>query len=188
MHPLKNLNVWGDGGVIVTDRRDLHDKLVLLRNHGLVGRNLCEIFSYNSRLDTLQAIVAINMMGDRLDNITQKRIDNAELFDRLLVDVSQVTIPPRPNNAKQVFHLYVVRAERRDELLNFLISHGIDAKVHYPVPMHLQPAAAKFGYQEGDYPVAENICKSVISFPVHEYISPTQVEHVSQKVREFYAN
>ena len=81
LHPLKNLNVWGDGGIIVTDNRDIHDKLVLLRNHGLIGRDTCEVFAYNSRLDTLQAIVALNMLGNRLDNITNKRIENAKLFD-----------------------------------------------------------------------------------------------------------
>ena len=88
---------------------------------------------------------------------------------------------------KQVFHIYVIRAKQRDSLKEYLINNGIDAKVHYPIPMHLQPAAKSFGYSEGDFPVSEMICKEVISLPVHEFITKDQVDFVIQKVKEFYA-
>ena len=186
MHPLKNLNVWGDGGMIVTNDEKFHDKLVLLRNHGLVNRDVCETFAYNSRLDTIQAIVG-NHFIKNIDHVTEARISNAEYFDRKLSKISQVSIPRRLKHDRQVFHLYVIRARERDNLQSFLIKNGIDAKIHYPTPVHLQPAAKSFGYTEGDFPVAETVCNEVISLPVHEFISKEQREIVVQKIEEFYS-
>ena len=186
MHPLKNLNVWGDGGMIVTNDEKIHNKLVLLRNHGLINRDLCEMFAYNSRLDTIQAIVGKHLIK-KINQITAARISNATFLDKELSKVSQVSIPKRSSNNKQVFHIYVIRVKERDTLLKFLIKNGIDAKIHYPIPMHLQPASKIFGYNEGDFPVTEKICKEVISLPVHEFISKEQREFVVEKIKEFYS-
>lgn len=186
LHPLKNLNVWGDGGYIVTDSQQMHDKLVLLRNHGLVSRDECVVFAYNSRLDSLQAIVANHLLR-KIDQITGARIANAARYDAGLRGIPQVTVPARPAQARQVYHIYVVRAERRSELQQYLVGRGIDAKVHYPIPMHLQPAAKPYGYKRGDFPVAEAVCDSVISFPVHEFIEPRQVDYTVGCVKDFYA-
>ena len=186
MHPLKNLNVWGDGGYIVTDSAETHDKLILLRNHGLTSRDECRMFGYNSRLDSIQAVVA-NHLLQKIDAITNARIAHARFYDEMLRDIRQIIIPPRSPDAIQVYHLYIVRAERRDELREFLLKNGIDAKIHYPVPMHLQPAARQFGYKAGDFPVCERICGSVISLPVHEFITEEQIKYVAQKIKEFYA-
>lgn len=186
MHPLKNLNVWGDGGMITTNDKKMHDDLVLLRNHGLVERDICEIFSYNSRLDSIQAIVGKHLIK-KINSITDTRIQNANYFDQGLSKIPEITLPNRLEETKQVFHIYVIRAKERDSLKEYLINNGIDAKVHYPIPMHLQPAAKSFGYSEGDFPVSEMICKEVISLPVHEFITKDQVDFVIQKVKEFYA-
>ena len=183
-HPLKNLNVWGDGGMIVTNNSELHDKLVLLRNHGLRNRDECEIWGYNSRLDTLQAIVADVMLG-KLDHITNSRISNAQYYDQELSSIPQITIPKR-DASKQVYHIYVIRAQQRDGLKNFLLANGIDAKVHYPIPMHLQPAAKSLGYKAGDFPMAEAVCDSVLSLPVHEFITRAQQNKVVKTIRRFY--
>lgn len=189
LHPLKNLNVWGDGGVITTNSKELHDKLVLLRNHGLINRNECAVWGYNSRLDSVQAVVARHLLN-KLEHITNSRIRNAKFFDKELSKIPQIRIPKRnPNakhNAKHVFHIYVIRAENRDGLQKFLIENGIDAKIHYPIPMHLQPAAKSFGYKEGSFPVCEEACKSVISLPVHEFITKEQQEYTIKKIKEFY--
>lgn len=186
MHPLKNLNVWGDGGFITTNSKDLHDRLALLRNHGLIDRNHCAVFAYNSRLDTLQAIVANHLLEKRLPKTTAGRIGNAEFYDKALAGCPGIKIPPRYADRKQVYHLYIVRAERRDQLLAHLNKNGVDAKIHYPVPMHLQPAAKEFGYKAGSFPVAEKTCDAVISFPVHEFVTPEQRQTVVDKVWEFY--
>ncbi len=186
MHPLKNLNVWGDGGYIVTDSPELHDQLVLSRNHGLVNRDECVVFAYNSRLDSIQAIVA-NHLLKKIDAITTARMAHAARLDQGLRAIPQVTVPARPADVQQVYHIYVVRAERRDALQQYLVGQGIDAKVHYPIPMHLQPAARPYGYRRGDFPVAEAVCDSVISLPVHEYITDDEIDYMLAKVREFYA-
>lgn len=187
MHPLKNLNVWGDGGYIITDSEEMHNKLILLRNHGLVNRDESAVFAYNSRLDTIQAIVA-NHLLKKIDHITELRIKNATRFDCLLKDISQITIPQRQSDVKQVYHIYVIRAQRRDELQQYLIANGVDAKIHYPIPMHLQPAAEHYGYKRGDFPVSEAVCGSVISLPVHEFITEDQIDYTVAKIKDFYAN
>ncbi|MEM7466127.1 MAG: DegT/DnrJ/EryC1/StrS family aminotransferase [Pseudomonadota bacterium] len=186
MHPLKNLNVWGDGGVVVTSDAELRDKLSLMRNHGLINRDETAMFAYNSRLDTIQAIVA-NELLKKIDDITEARIDNASFFDSTLADIPQISVPLRDPSKKQVFHIYCILAERRGELQAYLIEQGIDAKIHYPIPMHLQPAAREFGYKPGDFPKAEAICDNVISLPVHEFITSEQREFVASHVRRFYS-
>ena len=187
MHPLKNLNVWGDGGYIVTESEEMHDKLVLMRNHGLINRNECAKFSYNSRLDSIQAIVA-NHLLKKIDHITDSRIKNAAEYDKQLSSIPQISIPNRSTFVKQVYHIYVVKAKRRNELKKYLNQNGIDAKVHYPIPMHLQPAAKKFGYKKGDFPVSEMVCDTVISMPVHEFVTNEQIDYVVSKIRDFYAH
>ena len=185
MHPLKNLNVWGDGGFIITNSKDMKEKLLLLRNHGLINRDECSIYGYNSRLDSIQAIVA-NHLLKKIDHITESRIRNAGEYDKKLADIPQIEVPARQKNVKHVFHIYVVRAKRRDELKKYLNKNGIDAKIHYPVPMHLQAAAKQFGYKVGDFPLCEKICNEVISLPVHEFITTEQIDYVILKIRNFY--
>lgn len=185
MHPLKNLNVWGDGGFIITNSKEMHNKLVLLRNHGLINRDECGIFAYNSRLDTIQAIVANHLLR-KLDHITESRIKNAHFFDQELSKIKEIKIPTKYPKSKNVYHIYAIRAKNRNELKQFLVNNGIDAKIHYPIPMHLQPAAKDFGYQKGDFPVTESICESVISLPVHEFITQEQQRYIINKIKEFY--
>jgi dTDP-3-amino-2,3,6-trideoxy-4-keto-D-glucose/dTDP-3-amino-3,4,6-trideoxy-alpha-D-glucose/dTDP-2,6-dideoxy-D-kanosamine transaminase len=186
MHPLKNLNVWGDGGMIVTNDKDLHDRLVLLRNHGLRDRDICDMFAYNSRLDTLQAIVG-NHYIKKIDHITDMRIKNASFYDEVLLNIPQIEIPSRYKSNKQVFHLYCIRVDDRQDLQKYLIANGIDAKVHYPTPMHLQPAAKDFGYSLGDFPIAEKVCSEVLSLPVHEFITEKQMQFTVQKIKDYYS-
>ena len=184
-HPLKNLNVWGDGGIATTSSKELSDRLRLLRNHGLLNRDECAVFAYNSRLDTVQAVIARHLL-QKLESITEARISNALYFDQLLKELPQISIPDRDPEIRQVFHIYVIRAERREELKRHLVERGVDAKVHYPIPMHLQPAATSFGYKEGDFPVCEAVTRSVLSLPVHEFITRMQQDRVIDLIREFY--
>lgn len=185
-HPLKNLNVWGDGGMIITNSDELADKLRLMRNHGLKSRDECVMFSFNSRLDTLQAVVASHLL-EKLDFITESRIKHAGYYDKYLSKITEIWVPNREAYIKQVYHLYCIQCESRDELQAFLIQKGIDAKVHYPIPMHLQPAAKYLGYQIGDFPVCERIAKHTLSLPVHEFISERELSYVIQSIKEFYS-
>lgn len=186
LHPLKNLNVWGDGGVIVTHSDELVASLRLYRNHGLVNRDDSEIFGVNCRLDTLQAAIGNRLIGET-ESITSRRIANAARYDAAFADMGNVIrIPKRRPGVRHVYHLYVVRATRRDELLRFLQEHGVEAKVHYPTPVHLQPAARHLGYAAGDFPVSEADSRSVITLPAHQHLSEGEIEYVIQQVRSFY--
>ena len=186
MHPLKNLNIWGDGGFIITQNSKLAKKLYLIRNHGLINRNTCKIFGFNSRLDTIQAVVANYKMEKKLDNITNKRIRNAHLFDKLLKFNPYVTTVKRDSNLKEVFHLYQINVKKRNKLQKFLIKKGVDAKVHYPYPIHLQPAAKFLKYKKGDFPKAEQIANSTLSLPVHEFIKEQDIKYVANLINYFY--
>ena len=184
-HPLKNLNVWGDGGIITTNSDALADKLRLMRNHGLAGRDECSMFSYNSRLDTIQAVVARHML-EKINLITEARVEHADYFDQKLRVFPQIIIPKRNVDIYQVYHLYSICCERRSELQKHLIENGVDAKIHYPIPMHLQPAADYLGHKSGDFPIAEDVANNTLSLPVHEFITRDQQDHVIQLIKAFY--
>ena len=186
MHPLKNLNVWGDGGFIVTNKRSLAKKLYLIRNHGLKNRNKVEVFGYNSRLDTIQAAVANYKMKNKLDNITSKRIKNAKMLDKLLSKNTNVITVKRLKYIKEVFHLYHINVKKRDLLKKYLIKNNIDAKVHYPIPVHLQKAAKYLKYKKGDFPIAEKMANTSLSLPVHEFIKEKHIKFMVDLIDKFY--
>ena len=181
-HPLKNLNVWGDGGIITTNDEELANRLKLIRNHGLIDRNTCIEFAYNSRLDTVQAVVAKFVLQNKLDAITKTRRNNSFLLDKLLAKIPFVSTVNRKNELKESFHLYMFSTDRKEKIYNALRDSGIDAKVHYPVPMHLQPAAKEFGYQLGDFPKAEKLAETSISIPVHEFITDNEIIYMSKVI------
>ena len=136
MHPLKNLNVWGDGGIITTNNRRIYEKLKLMRNHGLVSRDNCKIYGYNSRLDTIQAAVALQMIK-KINHITQARIKNANYLNKNLKDINEIKIISERKGYKSVYHLYQFFCEKRDMLNKYLRKNKIDSKIHYPIPLHL---------------------------------------------------
>jgi len=188
LHPLKNLNVWGDGGFVVIKQKKHFNKMMLLRNHGLVGRNKNMIFGYNSRLDTIQACVA-NHLLKKIHHLTNMRIKNALQIDKNLKSIKDIITKKRSPNLKEVFHLYEFRVKNfrlRNKLIKFLIRNKIDAKIHYPVPMHLQPASKIYNYKKGDFPKAEKIANSTISLPVHEFVTKKQIKYMTDKIKFFF--
>ncbi len=185
LHPLKNLNVWADGGMIVTDDDDFATKLRRLRNHGLADRDSVVMLGCNSRLDSLQAVVG-NWLIDQVDFITQTRIDNAAYLDRELGRIPQIRLPQRFSDRRLVFHLYIVFAERRDELVKHCKSNGVEVKVHYPVPVYRQEGLRHFGYKKGDFPVTDRHADSMISLPAHEHLTKDQLAYIVQTVADFY--
>ena len=160
LHPLKNINVWSDGGIITTNNYNDFKNLRLLRNHGLEDRDTVKISGYNSRLDTFQAVVG-NWLLPKAKNIAQKRIKNAKYYDKELSKISEITIPPRPKNYKIVYHLYIVFAKNRDKLLKHCLKKGIEAKVHYPIPMYLQNSLKNLKHKRGDFPVTDLHTKKI---------------------------
>lgn len=187
LHPLKNVNVWSDGGLITTDDDALADRLRLMRNHGLADRDTMVLMGYNSRLDTIQAVVG-NWLIPHAVEIANKRIENARRYDQGLGAIKQIRIPPRPADMRVVYHLYIVFVQARDALLDYCIRKGIEAKVHYPVPIYRQPGLAHLGHCEGDFPVSDRHTKDIITFPCDQHLSQEEIDYVIATARDFYGS
>jgi len=186
LHPLKNINVWGDGGVITTNDKALADTIRLLRNHGLATRDLCTMPGYNHRLSSIQAIVGFHCLKT-LYELTSARIGNAKRYDEGLAGYDEIIIPPRYPSLKEVFHTYVIQIrDDRDGMQAWLEKHEIETKIHYPIPVHIQPGFSFLGYKEGDFPIAERQAERILSLPVHQYLTEDQVDFVIQTIQEFY--
>jgi len=185
LHPLKFLNIWGDGGVITTNDDELAKGLRLLRNHGLESRDLVVSLGENSRLDTVQAVVALHGL-DQADWILTTRQKNAAVYREGLAQVPEVKTPPADTRLSHSYVTFQILAERRDELLQHCLARGIDGKIHYPVPLYCQPGLRHLGYAPGRFPVADRHARMALTLPVHQYLKPDQLGLVVDTIREFY--
>ena len=185
-HPLKNLNVWGDGGMMVTNDDTVANRMRLLRNNGIRNRDEVEVLGYNSRLDSIQAVVANSLLPQAVSD-TEKRIANASYYDQALKIIPQVKIPDRPKPLKQVYHIYQIRVANRDQCVKYCLDRGVEVKIHYPIPLYRQKALEFLGYEKGQFPVTERHSKEVISLPVDQYITQTEQDIVIETIKEFYA-
>jgi dTDP-3-amino-2,3,6-trideoxy-4-keto-D-glucose/dTDP-3-amino-3,4,6-trideoxy-alpha-D-glucose/dTDP-2,6-dideoxy-D-kanosamine transaminase len=184
-HPLKTVHAWGDGGAVTTNDPFVAQKIRSLRNHGLLDRDTWLEPGINGRMETIQAVVCKHSLKTLPDALAKRR-RNAALYDETLSTIKGITTPKRSPDVTHSFHLYVVQADRRDELVKYLAANEIETKVHYPKPLHLQPAMHGM-YAPGAYPVAEAQAQKIISLPVHEFLTPAQIEFVNSKVRAFYS-
>ena len=155
------------------------------RPYPLADRDTVTVFGYNSRLDTIQAVVG-NWLIPKTESIAAQRIANARTYDEAFAKIKQIRVPVRPPDMRIVYHLYIVFAQRRDALLKHCIDRGIEAKVHYPVPIYRQPALKALGYKEGDFPVSDRHTHEIITFPCDQHLSPEEINFVIDTVREFY--
>ncbi len=185
LHPLKNINVWSDGGIIVTNNYKLNNELRLIRNHGLKDRDTVIRNGYNSRLDTFQSVVG-NWLLPKAKSIASQRIKNANYLDKHLSILKEITIPPRVKNYKIVYHLYIVFAKKRDDLLKYCLEKGIEAKIHYPKPMYLQKNLKYLKHKRGDFPVTDSHTKKIITFPCDQHLNKTQLDYIIKTVKRFY--
>ena len=186
LHPLKNLGVWGDGGMVLTSRPELAARIRLGRNHGLINRDEAAFFSYNSRLDTIQAVVALAHLN-LVDDILERR---SELAARYLVGLAGqrpgLKIPlAEPSEGRAGIHLFQIITGHRTELREFLAKRGVETKVHYPVLMPFQPASSHLGYRKGDFPVAERFADGVVSLPIREDLSFDEIDYIVASIGEF---
>jgi len=184
-YPGKNLGAYGDGGAIVTSSDELAQKIRMIRNHGRTDKYLHEIEGVNSRLDALQAAI-LSVKLTHLDEWNQLRRRHAARYCELLADVPELELPPlpSPDEAEPVWHLFVVRTPRRDNLQLALRDAGIACGVHYPIPLHLQPAYRHLGYKPGDFPVAERLAEMSLSLPMYPELTAEQIERVATTVRK----
>lgn len=185
-YPGKNLGAFGDGGAVTTNDVDLAERVRLLANHGRLTRYEHAVEGVNSRLDTFQAAV-LSVKLRYLDDWNAKRRHWAALYDRLLADIPALQRPQAAADRTSVFHLYVIQTAQRDELLAYLTERGIFAGIHYPIPLHLQPAFRYLGYKEGDFPVAEALGRECLSLPLFPELLEEEVIAVAEAVKAFYA-
>ncbi len=188
MHPLKPLNVMGDGGMVSTNDDALAAWMRMYRNHGMVDRDHNRIWGVNMRLQPLQAIVASHVLKT-VDETVVIRNRNAAILDTGLKNLREfVMLPPRLINHLETFSLYMAKFKKRDELLRYLNANEIDAKIHYRVPLHLQEAAQGLGYRMGDFPMSEIYGEEIMTLPVHQYLTEAQLEYVIDTIGGFYRN
>lgn len=183
LHPIKNLGVMGDGGIVTTSDRSLFDHIAKLRNHGLRNRDECDIWGYNSRLDPLQAAIA---------SIKLKRLDAwnrrcREIADRYRKGLEDVVWAPRDRDYEEcVYHTFIIQLDERDRLIEHLSRHGIGSRIHYPIPIHLQDCARALGYKKGDFPVTETLARRILSLPIYPELTEPEIAHVIATVRNFF--
>ena len=176
-YPGKNLGAYGDAGAVVTNDDALAERVRLLGAHGSPAKYQHTQFGFNSRLDTLQAVV-LRAKLRRLPEWNEQRRRAAAAYDEMLAGEAGIRRPATLPGNEHVWHLYVVRVARRDEVLAHLQAEGIGAGVHYPVPVHLTPAMADLGYAQGAFPVAERAAGEILSLPMFPGITRAQQERV----------
>lgn len=183
LHPLKNLNACGDAGIVVTNDKAIYDYLLKARTHGHKNRDECEFWSYNSRLDALQAAI-LNVKMKNIEAVSRRRREIAAMYRAHISDV--VNVPIELEHEYAVYHTFIVQAERRDELQQFLSDNGVDTKVHYPIPIHRQKSAAYLGYKQGDFPETERQVDCILSLPIFPELTDSQVEYTCHLINRFY--
>ncbi len=182
-YPTKNLGAYGDGGIVVTNNEELYNKLIMLRNYGEVKKFTSKIEGFNSRLDEIQAAV-LRVKLKHLDTWTNRRREIATLYQQLLFN-SKVQLPCERQWAKHVYHLFVIRINKRDALKDYLQERGVGTHIHYPIPIHLQEAYEKLGYKTGDFPISERNAGEILSLPIYPELTTEEIEEVASLIMEF---
>jgi len=172
-YPGKNLGAWGDGGAVATNDEEVARRVSLLSNHGRLSHYAHEICGYNSRLDSIQAAV-LRAKLEKLAEWNERRRVVASAYRELLapLDVRPIL---EPQGTESCFHLFVIRSARRDAIRNALLQNEIECGIHYPVPLHLQPALAYLGYRSGDFPASEALADTTLSLPMHPHLNGQEI-------------
>lgn len=187
-YPGKNLGAYGDAGAVVTSNELIYEKIKMLRNYGSKIKYHHDIIGYNKRLDTIQAAI-LNVKLKYLNDWNIKRLHNARLYNEKLKDLKEIITPEITDESnRQVFHLYVIRAKERDELLKYLNDNGVQAGIHYPIPIYALEAYANLNLNKSDFAVTEQLSKEIISLPMFAELTAEQIDEVTSLIRNFYQN
>ena len=187
MHPLKTLNVMGDGGMVITEDTERQQWMLKYRNHGMVDRDHIDMWGVNMRLQPLQAVVASHMLTS-LDERLERRREIQRTYDEQFGSLGpSIVVPPRVDWNPETVSLYMFQADDRDALVDHLFANGVEAKIHYPVPLHLQKPGRELGYGPGDMPAAEAQAERLVTLPAHEYLTDEQVQRAVDVVAAFVA-
>ncbi len=182
-HPLKILNATGDAGWLATDDRVLAERIAMLRNQGLRDRDTAVLWGRAARMDGLQAAILGHRLP-RLEAHIETRRRHAARYDAALAD-APVATPPLKAGEHHIYNSYILRCGERDGLKAWLAGQGIAAKIHYPVPIHLQPIGRSLGHGEGDFPVTERLAGEILSLPIHQYLENAEIDRVAAAVNAY---
>jgi dTDP-4-amino-4,6-dideoxygalactose transaminase len=182
-YPGKNLGAFGEAGAVVTNDTALRDRIRTLRDHGQVRKYHHSVIGWNCRMDGIQAAVLRVKLG-HLDKGNSLRREHARQYDAGFEGIDEVITPRQADYARHVYHVYAVRVSNRDKMMSILRERGVQTAIHYPVPIHLQPAYRNLGYKEGDFPVSEQVALEFISLPMFPELSVAQIDHVTSVVKE----
>lgn len=183
--PSKNLGCYGDGGMVVTNSDKIHEKVRMIASHGSKVRYVHETLGMNSRLDAIQAAI-LNVKLKYIDEWNDKRIKFAKLYSEKLSSLSKIKTPVQKDYVKHIYHQFTIRVENREELQKYLSSKNIPTAIHYPIPLHLQPAFRGFA-EEGSLPESEKAAKEVLSLPMHPDLLVEEIEYITNSIKEFYS-
>jgi dTDP-4-amino-4,6-dideoxygalactose transaminase len=189
-YPGKNLGAYGEGGAVTTDDAEVARRVRMLRDHGSEQKYRHEIVGYNFRLEGIQGAV-LNVKLKHLDGWNESRRAHAARYRELLAPLASagaVTLPREASDVEHVYHLFVIQTEARDALQRYLSAAGVQTGIHYPVPVHLQPAYASLKYKEGDFPSAESQSRRVLSLPMFAELTGRQIKYVADAVADFCAH
>lgn len=183
----KNMTVCGDGGMVTTDDKKIANKIKLLRNHGQYPKDVHSILGYTARLNTVNAAIG-RVQLKHLQKWIEERRSIAKKYNKLLADVEEIILPPSVSKDKKPsYHLYEIKAKKRDDLLKFLRDNKIICLIHYPTPIPYQPIYKKmFGFQEGMFPKSEELSAQAMDLPIFPGLKDNQINYISEKIHKFY--
>ena len=185
-HPLKNLNAIGDGGFVITNNKNLYNKIKLYRNHGIKSRDYVEIFGVNSRLDSLNAEI-LSFRLKKLKKIIAKRRKNVSLYRKYL-ETDKVILPKEDINNFEPYVMMITKCFKRDKLQKYLIDRNIPSLVYYGTPLHLHKASKRLKFENSNLFNAERLADQVLSFPHHQYLRENQIKYICHHINKFYKN
>lgn len=184
-YPGKNLGAIGDAGAVTTNDTNIATQLKSLRNYGSAKKYYNEVIGHNMRLDELQAAL-LSIKLTHLNEWTAQRQQIAQWYNEALKNVAEIILPKVHLNATHVYHLYIIRTTKRDELQQYLTQQGISTMIHYPVPPHLQEAYNFLGHKKGDFPIAEELANTMLSLPLYTGLTQAQTEQVANAIKQFF--
>ena len=186
-YPTKGLGAYGDAGMIVTNDKGIYEEALMLRDYGRTSRYDHKVKGYNSRLDTIQAVV-LEAKLKRLDEWNKMRQENAKYYCLLLKNVDGIKTPVIKEDRTHVFQTFAIRIRNRDKAVEELKKKGISALIHYPIPLHLQEAYKELGHKRGDFPVSEALADDIVSLPMYPHMTKKEIEYVCESLKEIVKN
>lgn len=184
-YPGKNLGAYGEGGAVICNDEEFWKRIQAIKEHGSFKKYYHEYLGHNYRLEGIQGAI-LDVKLKYIEAWTDTRRKNAGLYRKYLSDMPEIILPKESKNVKHVYHLFVIRSKKRDELGKFLNENGIQTSIHYPIPCHLQHSYKFMGYKEGDFPVSEMLSKEILSLPMSEQLKEDDIIYIAEKVREFF--